>query len=65
MALRIHRVSAARWARLAATRHDDSTGRPVIDLVALHAEDAPGGRMRAEHARIQSYVDALAPRSAV
>ena len=39
--------------------------RPVIDLVALEAEEDPGRRMRDEHAQIQAYVDALAPHAAV
>ena len=65
MALRIHRVSAARWAQLAAARLDDAGRGTVVDLVALEAEEDPGRRMRAELARIQAFVDALAPPAAV
>jgi hypothetical protein len=64
MALRIHRVSAARWARLAASRYEDATNGATIDLVALEAEENPGRRMRTEHARIQACVNALAPQGA-
>ena len=60
MALRIHRVSGAQWARLATTRLEEATSERVIDLVALEAEEDAGRRMRAEHARIQAYIDALA-----
>ena len=61
MPLRIHPVSRPQWERLAATRFDDANDRRVIDLVGLEAEADPGRRMRSEHARIQAYVDALAP----
>jgi len=64
MALRIHRVSGARWARLAASRLEDAVAERTIDLVALEAEEDPGRRMRAEHARIEAHVDALAPQTA-
>src|SRR5690242_9810841 len=42
MALRILRVSAARWARLAATRRGDASVTPTINLVALEAEEDLG-----------------------
>jgi hypothetical protein len=61
MPLRIYPLSRVRWARLAATRFDDTNERRVIDLVALEAETDPGRRMRSEHAHIQAYIDALAP----
>src|SRR5262249_37384746 len=61
MPLRIHPVSRERWARLAATRFDDTNDGRVIDLVALEAETHPGRRIRSEHALIQAQVDALAP----
>lgn len=64
MPLRIHPVSPARWAQLAATRFDGANDRRVIDLTALEAETNPGRRMRCEHARIQAYIDALVPQNA-
>jgi len=64
MPLRIHPVSRAQWERLAASRFDEADDRRVIDLVGLEAETDPGRRMRSEHARIQAYVDALAPQGA-
>jgi hypothetical protein len=64
MALRIHRVSAARWARLSASRLEDATAERTIDLVALEAEEDPGRRMRAEHEQIQAHLHALAPQTA-
>jgi hypothetical protein len=63
MPLRIYPVSRAQWERLAATRFD-TDDRRVIDLVGLEAETDPGRRMRSEHARIQAYVDGLAPQGA-
>ncbi len=57
MALRMHPLSAARWEQLAQAR------RPVIDLTeTAEVRHRPGGRLQAEHERIQDYVDALAPR---
>jgi len=64
MPLRIYPVSHAMWARLAESRFD-ANDRRVIDLVDLEAETDPGRRIRGEHARIQAYVDALAPRTSV
>ena len=63
MPLRIYPVSPAQWKRLAVTRYDASDRR-LIDLVDLEAETDPGRRMRTEHARIQAYLDALAPQGA-
>ena len=63
MPLRIYPVSHAEWARLAATRLDVANDRRVIDLVELEAETDPGRRIRGEHARIQSCVDALSPQA--
>ena len=61
MALRVHRVSAAQWAHLAATRLEGAPPRPVvIDLGAIEAEEDLARRMRTEHAQIQAYIDALA-----
>ncbi len=59
--LRMHRVSASRWARLAATRLAYATEHPEIDLVELEAAPDQARRLRAEHALIQAYVDALEP----
>jgi hypothetical protein len=64
MPLRIYPVSRVQWARLAATRYDDAYDRRVIDLVDLEHETDPGRRIRTEHARIQTYLDALAPQGA-
>ena len=63
MPLRIHPLTRLQWARLAATRYD-ACDRRLIDLVELEAETDPGRRMQTEHARIQAYVDALAPQGA-
>ena len=60
MTLRMYRVSAARWAQLAASRHP-------IDLVEEEASDArevKGRGGREEHADIQVPVDAVADRRA-
>jgi hypothetical protein len=63
VALRIHRVPAGRWARLAASRRNaaglDGAEHWVIDLVALESETDPGRRMQAEVALIQASVNAL------
>jgi len=62
MPLRIYPLSHVQWDRLAAARYDACD--PRIDLVDLEAETDPGRRMRTEHARIQAYLDALAPQGA-
>ena len=64
MPLRIYPVSRTQWARRASTRLDVTNDRRVIDLVELEAETDPGRRIRTEHARIQAYLDALAPQGA-
>jgi hypothetical protein len=64
MPLRIYSVSHTQWERLAASRFDDARDRRVIDLVELEAQTDPGRRMRGEYARIQAYVDGLAPQRA-
>ena len=56
MTLRMHPVSATRWARLAATRHpidltQDTSPRPRPDI---------GRRRRSEHADIQAELAAIA-----
>lgn len=55
MTLRMHPVSAAQWAELAALRHP-------IDLTADEPRTAKPdrGRRRREHARIQAQVNAIA-----
>ena len=63
MPLRIYPLSRVQWERLAVTRFD-ACDRRFIDLVDLEAETDPGRRMRTEHARIQAYLDALAPQGA-
>jgi hypothetical protein len=63
MPVRIYPLSPVQWKRLAATRYD-ACDRRLIDLVDLEAETDPGRRMRSEHARIQAYLDALAPQGA-
>ena len=60
MTLRMHPVSASRWAQLAASRHpidltEDATPRPRPDI---------GRRRRAEHAAIQAQIAAVAARRA-
>ena len=58
MALRIHRVPASRWHQLAKTRLPiDLTEAPQA------ASRDHSRRLRAEHAMIQRYVDALARQS--
>ena len=60
MPLRMHRVSAARWHRLAASRLADEAGPSEIDLIALEVESAdPRKRARAAVTLIQRYVEAL------
>jgi hypothetical protein len=60
----MHRVSAARWHRLAASRANDS-GPTDLDLIAIEIESAdPRTRARAEVALIEAYVDALEPQRA-
>jgi hypothetical protein len=61
MAFRMHPLSAARWQRLAASRHEYEGRPPAIDLVVLEAETDPHRRSRAEVSLIQAYVAALAP----
>jgi hypothetical protein len=63
MPVRIYPLSPLQWKRLAASRYD-ACDRHLIDLVDLGAETDPGRRMRSEHARIQAYLDALAPQGA-
>jgi hypothetical protein len=58
MTLRMHRVSAERWAQLAASRHpidltDEPTPRPRPDI---------GLRRKADFAAIQAEVAAIAAR---
>jgi hypothetical protein len=58
MTLRMHPVSASRWAQLAATRHPiDLTEAPTRPARA----DEDRGR-EAEHDAIQAQVDAIAAR---
>jgi hypothetical protein len=65
MALRMHRVSAARWHRLAAGRLEHAPRPSEIDLIALEVESAdPRRRARAEVALIEAYLDALEPQRA-
>jgi hypothetical protein len=64
MPLRIHRVSAARWQRLAETRDVYQPAPSTIDLVALEAVTDPRRRSHTEVALIQAYVDALEPQRA-
>jgi hypothetical protein len=62
MPLRMHRVSAARWHRLAASRQPSEAGPSELDLIALEIESAdPRRRARAEVELIQAYVDAMEP----
>ena len=58
MALRIHPMSASRWAQLSATRLP-------VDLTQQDDDDTSDRSRNAQHevARIQAYVDALDPRS--
>ena len=56
MTLRMHPVSASRWAQLAATRHpidltEETSPRPRPDI---------GRRRRSEHADIQAQLAAIA-----
>jgi hypothetical protein len=61
----MHRVPAARWHRLAASRLTDVAGPSEIDLIAIETESAdPRKRARAEVALIQAYVDAMEPQNA-
>jgi hypothetical protein len=56
MTLRMHPVSASRWAQLAGSRHPvdiTETPRPRVDI---------GRRRRTEHAAIQAQVAAIAAR---
>ncbi|MDQ1509518.1 MAG: hypothetical protein QOG50_1362 [Actinomycetota bacterium] len=58
MTLRMHPVSASRWAQLAASRHpidltEDETPRPRPDI---------SRRRHAEHAAIQAQIAAIAAR---
>jgi hypothetical protein len=58
MALRIHPVSASRWAQLAASRHpvdltEEATPRPGPDIRR---------RRHAEHLAIQAQIAAIAAR---
>jgi hypothetical protein len=56
MTLRMHPVSASRWAQLAATRHPiDLTEEPTDPA----RPDKDRGR-RDEHAAIQAQIDAIA-----
>jgi hypothetical protein len=56
MALRMHPVSASRWAKLAAARHP-------VDVVESPRPRADNRRKRrAEHAAIQAQVAAIAAR---
>ena len=56
MTLRMHPVSAARWAQLAASRH------PVDITEPARPRTDTGRRRRTEHAAIQAQVAAIAAR---
>jgi hypothetical protein len=61
----MHRVPAARWHRLAASRLPNVAGPSEIDLIALEVHSAdPRKRARAEVLLIQTYLDALEPQRA-
>jgi hypothetical protein len=56
MTLRMHPVSASRWARLSASRH------PVDITESPRPRADNGRRRRTEHAAIQAQVAAIAAR---
>jgi hypothetical protein len=60
MALRIHPMSASRWAQLSKSRLPIDLTRPDLTETAEHTRQA-----QAEIDRIQAYVDALDGRTAV
>jgi hypothetical protein len=65
MALRMHRVSAARWRRLAASRLANDARPSEIDLIALEVESTdPRKRAHAEVTLIEKWVEALEPERA-